>query len=61
MFEKGNIFWFCLYRLSKMENKGIFLINFGREKKIKWCELFKVNIDGERVLERDFFLFLYFL
>jgi hypothetical protein len=60
VFEKGNILWLCLYRLSKMENKGIFPTNSGREKKTKWCELFKVNIDGERAPERDSLLSLHF-
>lgn len=43
-----------------MENKGIFPTNSGREKKTKWCELFKVNIDGERAPERDSLLSLHF-
>lgn len=52
MFGKEEVLWLCLCRLNKMENKGIFPTNAGREKRTKWTRLFKVDIDGEE-LQRE--------
>lgn len=42
--EKEESFELCLYRLSKMENKGIYPTNYGKKQK----KVIQVVVNGNR-------------